>query len=171
MGSHVVVRPIRPADEMSLAYLLIGEREDMNRTEVGALDLLDELSDHTDLTLVALDGDRLAGFVALRRGRKHSDQHVAQLRIHVARRHRSNGVGEKLLRRATFWADRKGIERIVATPYISDLDDEPAKLGFFKKHGFKIEGEARKFARLLDCTYIDAALMARLRHSWRSRSS
>lgn len=173
MGSHVVVRPLSTPpvgwELGSLERLLADEAVDLNRSYDDAMELSIELQLDTDLTLVAVDGRRVVGFVALRTSDRPSSSHVAQLRIHVARDYRSNGVGHKLLRRALLWADRNGgIERIVATPYLAAqqfwpiIPEAASKVAFFRRHGFHWEGLQRRGARLLDGTYTDVGLLARV---------
>ncbi len=55
---------------------------------------------------------------------------------------------------------RRG-SRIVATPYIPEPED-CTKVAFFGRFGFKVEGFAHKGARLLDGSFTDVALMARV---------
>lgn len=162
---NLVVRPLRDTfnDLGSLTALLHAERDDLNRDERGVYDLFDELAFETDLTLVALEGIHVVGFVALKRGLSDARHHVADLRIHVARKYRGSGVGSKLLRRALFWADRNGIERTVATPYVPlghEWRRDP-KVRWFRSFGFFSEALMHKAAQLRDGSFIDAALLAR----------
>jgi hypothetical protein len=55
------------------------------------------------------------------------------------------------------------IRRVVAAPYLPADASGFRKVAFFNRHGFTLEGIARKFARLEDGTFVDAALMARVR--------
>lgn len=173
----VIVRGYRfgSDDWEQLDELIEAEAGDLNRDEWDALELsrkLQELADPNSLgrrtsnLLLAYDGDRLAGFVALRRHYGDRHDHIADLRLHVRREYRSNGVGAKLLRRALWWADRNNITRVVATPYL-DPNRPPLAwvskpVDFFEQHGFDLEGVQYKAARLLDGTYTDVALMARV---------
>lgn len=166
-----VVRPIRPGDV--LYYLAHAEAADLNRETDAALEYVLDLRDGADLLLVAVDGKEIVGFVALTRGPAPRHDHKASLRLHVRADRRANGVGAKLLTRALVWSDRSGVTRVEAQPYVTVLDrgaDGPNScriadrrtINFFREHGFRLEGVARRATKLVDGSFTDAALMARV---------
>jgi L-amino acid N-acyltransferase YncA len=90
-------------------------------------------------------------------------EHAGTVRVHVRIAARGRGVGTSLLEGILDKADIRGLERLVATPYLPDDASGAWKVALFNRHGFTLEGIARKFARLEDGTFVDAALMARVR--------
>lgn len=143
-------------------------REELNRTQMEAGDLGTDLA--TDYgngswthTWIARgdEGGGIIGFVALHQGRKRSDRHTASLRIHIDQQHRGHGVGRDLLATALAWADKSGITRVTATPYVT-----PAGLArdlFFARHGFQHEGVMRGAVKINDTDLVNMTLLARVR--------
>lgn len=167
-----IVRPYRldDYDWEGVQDFLLDEADALNRdrAEIDADLLLNQL-ERADIFLIAKDEGRIVGIASIRRGATVRDHHVGMLRLHVREANRSNGVGAKLLRRVLWWADRNGITRVVAMPYIDSgplgrvmHELKHGNIAFFERHGFKLEGVQRKAARLLDGTYTDVALMARV---------
>jgi L-phenylalanine/L-methionine N-acetyltransferase len=122
---------------------------------------------HNDLmtaaTFGAYEGSAVVGFSTLARGSAPA-RHAATLRLHVDHRRRGVGIGTRLLTAALEHADETtDIRRVVSTPYLPADASGFRKVAFFNRHGFTLEGIARKFARLEDGTFVDAALMARVR--------
>jgi GNAT superfamily N-acetyltransferase len=149
---------------------MLEERVALNRSAYGAAVLArmfmldaerDALSPAPNLSLIAKDGDCIVGFAHFQCG-TFAASHAATIRIHVTDTYRYTGVGSKLLRRTLLWADRNGVERIAATPYVIPEFEPSPKTDFFRKHGFVLEGYAKKFARRADGSFADAALMARV---------
>jgi GNAT superfamily N-acetyltransferase len=159
MGSDVEIRRLNQSDWYPLEGFIRDAREALNRDLDGAIELTYQLWTGSDV-YVAMDGRaRMAGLVALTPGRKDSDGHIAQLRIHVRPKYRGDGLGSRLLKAAIEYADATGIRRIVATPYMGE--GWAAKERFFRRHGFLLEGMQTYGARLLDGTLVDTGLFAR----------
>jgi GNAT superfamily N-acetyltransferase len=162
-------------DWEGLDQFMQDEAADMNLDEWDALELRSRLEDsvepnslgeRTNLLLLALDGERVLGIAAIRRGASDRNQHVGMLRLHVRAENRSNGVGAKLLQRALWWADRNGITRTVALPYVRSAPVvHPRRRSvcrLLRAKGFALEGVQRNAARLLDGSFTDVAVMARV---------
>lgn len=169
MGSDLTFRFAVPGDRYRLGSFLLNEREALNRNSVAGLaQMRDQLVDGT--TYLALDPFAgVIGFATITRGTGPAN-HAGTVRVHVGSLDRGSGVGSTLLRRILSWADDAGLERLVATPYLREDASGAGKVAFFNRHGFELEGVARKFARLTDGMLVDAALMARL-HTPESPSS
>ena len=165
-----VVRPWRLNANLSEVWelddFMSREASELNRDSNSAFALADQLRREADLFLVAWDGKRIAGFVALTRGGVPGYLHTASLRVHVGRDYRGSGVGTKLLERALFWADRNDIIRVEATPYLAKsacfLPGLPSAAKFLQRHGFTLEGRKRSAVRGLDGELFDIAVMARV---------
>lgn len=112
--------------------------------------------------VVAVAEADVVGYAVIERGAGPAS-HAGTLRVSVAEGLRSGGIGTLLLETALEAADKQGITRIVATPYLPADASGFRKVAFFNRHGFTLEGIARRFARLEDGTFVDAALMARVR--------
>jgi L-amino acid N-acyltransferase YncA len=157
------VRAFDPdADTDALINFVTDEREGLNRGVLDVLSLARTLMDAvTTRTFVAVDGERVVGFVALHHNTSPTNLHVAQLRIHISGEHRGGGLGTRLMTRALAYSDTHYVDRIVATPYIPEPEDH-GKIEFFRRFGFNVEGFGHKAARLLDGSFTDVALMARV---------
>jgi GNAT superfamily N-acetyltransferase len=172
VGSDVKIRTLKYAgpDSRAMAGFLRKEAASMNRggTMQDFAELLAGVL-QANVTFVAEDGKKFVGFASLKRGSGPAE-HAGTVRVHVTEKQRAGGVGSQLLTALLEWADEKGLERVVATPYVKDWSIEGTsctlaqrKVAFFEKHGFTVEGRATRFARLLDGSFTDAALMARVR--------
>lgn len=86
-------------------------------------------------TAVAWQGDAIAGYATMYRGRARWTQHVAELRVVVAESARGAGLGRALLELIFEIALERGVRKLVArmTP------DESAAMRLFQNLGFETE--------------------------------
>jgi ribosomal protein S18 acetylase RimI-like enzyme len=105
--------------------------------------------------LVAIEGDRLVGYVTVQRERHPVMRHVASLAIAVAADARGRGIGRRLMEEAIGWATSVGIEKIVLSVY---PHNEPA-LSLYRSLGFVEEGRLARHSRK-SYGYEDEILMA-----------
>jgi len=111
------------------------------------------------LFLVALNGEQVIGSLTCRGGSLHSDRHVADLGVYVARDWRGQGVGAALMGRALAWAAEHPVIRRVQLEVLAS-NDRAQRL--YERSGFTREGVRRR-ACLRDGVLVDMILMAWLR--------
>lgn len=116
-------------------------------------------TDHKSPFHTAFDGDKMVGYVMLKRddkGHKKSSAHVAQLRISVHPDYQGQKIGTNLINLALAQAKEQGvIKRIEVLNYETSIDDRH----WFEKLGFQVEGRLRKRI-YANGKYIDAFSMA-----------
>lgn len=83
-------------------------------------------------------------------------KHVGLLSIGVLKAYQGLGLGSALLNSALMWAQSHGLKRVELFVFESNK----AGLGLYKKHGFVIEGQRKKFLRHAENIFEDDFLMA-----------
>ena len=108
---------------------------------------------------VAMDGDQVVGWIGIVFPDLPPLSHSGTLVMGVLREYRRQGIGTMLLERAVAHAfAEKHRSRI----QLEVLCDNEAARTFYAKHGFRVEGIARR-AVFLENEYKDIVHMARLR--------
>ncbi len=104
---------------------------------------LAEVEAGTNITLVALDDEGIAGYASVSLRTIRWAQHVAELRVLTAPRLRGRGVGRALTNRAFAAAVDRGVEKMVAqmTP------DQEVAISVFFRLGFEHEARLRDEVR------------------------
>lgn len=107
--------------------------------------------------LVAEVEDIVQGLIIAEVGDTANTSHVGWLRMEVNPKHRSKGIGSKLLDTMIITATNQGLRRLEITSY----QDNARARQFFLNHGFKIEGHHHQ-ARRDPATgkYIDTYTLA-----------
>ncbi len=113
------------------------------------------------LQLVVLSSDQVVGFGGLYPpGNSPRTQHQRALAIAVLPSHWGQGVAPMLMRSLLDSADNwLGVSRVHLTVYV----DNARAIALYQRHGFDIEGTARRFA-LRDGVLVDALHMARVQN-------
>lgn len=93
--------------------------------------------------LVAVEGDRVIGYVAIERERHPATRHVATLGMAVAADRRHLGVGRALLAAAFRWAGEHGVEKVVLSVYPGN----EAAIALYRSVGFVQEGRLARHSR------------------------
>jgi len=160
----IVIRPARPRDARSF---LEGFREVAAEGRSIQTEVVDRTVgyyrrsfrrswDVDGAHLMALDGDRVVGSLAIHRHVEHPAlRHVATLGMHVVGSHRGRGIGSALMSEALRWARRSGIERVELTVYPHNR----AAIALYRRFGFVEEGRLVRHAKK-SYGYEDEILMA-----------
>ena len=110
-----------------------------------------------DLLLVALEDNRIIGFISAQRGGSNRTKHSAYIAIGIRKDFQGRGIGTELFARLDLWAKENNITRlelmVVCTNSIAKH--------LYEKSGFVIEG-IRKNAMVVDGQYVDEYYMAKL---------
>ncbi len=105
---------------------------------------------------VALEDDKIVGYLGIGRSHLEKLNHVAQFTVGVLEDHKRQGIATKLIQFAEKWAKEKGIKRLELTVV---TQNKPA-VTLFRKTGFKEEGTRQKSMKIEE-KYFDEFLMAK----------
>jgi L-amino acid N-acyltransferase YncA len=147
-GRAITLRPLRPADQPLLIQfartlpaddLLFLDRDITQEAEV---DWWIQQAPSSLFTIVASEGDTVAGYATFERGNVRWTRHVAELRLAVGPSARGIGLGRLLLELAFELALAEGVTKVVArmTP------SQAAALSLFQRLGFEQEAVLRDHA-------------------------
>lgn len=119
---------------------------------------LEQLTKGSYSYVAEVDG-KVIGQLSLDLDQSLRRRHVASFGMGVKQEFQGKGVGSKLLTSAIDVAENwLNVERLELTVY---TDNESA-IALYKKHGFVIEGESKKYA-FRNGQYVDAYQMARVK--------
>lgn len=97
----------------------------------------------------------VVGWVHLNHPEHEALAHTAELTVGVVPEHRGNGIGAKLLDRATRWAAENGYEKL----YNSIPASNESAIGFLESHGWETEA-VRECHYQIDDDCVDEVMMA-----------
>ncbi len=106
--------------------------------------------------LVAMDGDKLAGWCDIIPGSKPTTKHVGNMGVILLPEYRGQGLGEKLIKATIKVAKKKGVKRVE----LGVVSDNRNAISLYLKLGFEVEGLKKKDL-LLDGEYKDCIMMAK----------
>lgn len=162
--AEILVRHCEPKDIEAVKNIYSQQHAyaDTLQLPYPALDLwqtrLEQLAKGSYSYVAELDGE-IVGQLSLDLDQSLRRRHVASFGMGVKQELQGKGVGSKLLASAIDVAENwLNIERLELTVYT----DNEAAIALYKKHGFVVEGESKKFA-FRDGKYVDAYHMARVR--------
>lgn len=112
-----------------------------------------------DFLKVALNNNKLVGYLSAERGIFARNQHVAYLTIGVLKDYSGQGIAKKLFVLLDSWAKDNGIERIELTV----LSHNKRAVDLYTHNGFVIEG-VRKISMKIDGENKDEFFMAKYYH-------
>lgn len=108
--------------------------------------------------LVAVEGEHIAGFVALSLfSSRGCYWHVSKLTIYVRRENRGQGVGSLLLAGVIAAGREQGFRKIILNAFPFNL----AAMALYRKHGFRQVGIYEQQG-LLDGRWVDVVIMEKL---------
>ncbi|MHA1712434.1 MAG: GNAT family N-acetyltransferase [Candidatus Ranarchaeia archaeon] len=113
-----------------------------------------EMQRPRNLLLVALDKERIIGYLTLEEKPDDASKHVCTLGVLIHPYYRKQGLGAKLIELAIKQAKNREYEKIV----LSVFHTNEAAIQLYKNAGFKVVGRMKKQFKLND-EYIDEILM------------
>lgn len=156
----VLIRPARPTDVPGIITLFtaVAEERDSIGTEPGfdvaqrQSSILRSIGEAASCVLVAIVDDVVVGTLSIQ---VHPGQTVGSLAMMVAREHRGQGIGARLLDHSVRWARESGLHKV-------DLGVWPhnaAAIALYRSRGFTVEGRLRRHYRRANGELWDAVIM------------
>jgi RimJ/RimL family protein N-acetyltransferase len=166
----MVIRPTTDEDAPGLNHLVTAvarERAFLGSTEGFGLEqtrgYLAHLRQGGGVALVAVEADRVVGWVDIARGPFEGLTHYGRLGMGLAADVRGHGLGRLLLARAVDEAFEIGLDRVELEVFASNT----RAVALYRRAGFVAEG-CRRCARKLDGVCDDILMFGLLRHEWQS---
>lgn len=128
-------------------YPLNGEEQ------VSAIEALE--GNETNIMLMAMDGDEIAGIATINSSHKIKARHEGELGIVVAKKYQGQGIGTELITRLIEWARGNGVTTRIR---LDTRADNPTAVALYMKFGFIVEGCCRN-STLLNGKYYDLYIM------------
>lgn len=167
----MVIRPTIDDDVPALNELVTAvarERAYLGSTDGFGLEqtrgYLAHLRQTGGIALVAVDGDRVVGWIDIARGPFEGLTHYGRLGMGLAAEVRGRGFGRLLLARALDEAFGQGLDRVELEVFASNT----RAVALYRRTGFVEEG-CRRCARKLDGMCDDILMFGLLREEWQGR--
>ena len=109
----------------------------------------------TNIMLLALDGEEIAGIATINSTHKIKGRHTGEFGIVIAKKYQGKGIGTELMNQLIEWAKNNGITKKISL--ITRADNIKA-VSLYMKFGFVVEGCIKNQA-LIDGVYYDAYMM------------
>ncbi|KMZ53885.1 GNAT family N-acetyltransferase [Dorea sp. D27] len=137
------------------SYLSFEKDEYPMGAEAQAESIRDLEGNETNIMLIAMDGEEIAGIATISSSHKIKARHDGELGIVVAKRYQGQGIGTELIRQLIEWAKGNGMTRRIS---LDTRADNVKAVELYMKFGFIVEG-CRRNATLLDGKYYDLYVM------------
>lgn len=137
------------------SYLSFEKDEYPMGAEAQAESIRDLEGNETNIMLIAMDGEEIAGIATISSSHKIKARHDGELGIVVAKRYQGKGIGTELIRQLIEWAKGNGMTRRIS---LDTRADNVKAVELYMKFGFIVEG-CRRNATLLDGKYYDLYVM------------
>lgn len=118
---------------------------------------IDNAIDGNDLCFLAVDGNKIIGYITAQIGNVKREKHSAYIVVGIREKYRNQGIGTEFFKKLNEWAEEKKLVRLELTV----LCTNKIALNLYKKNGFEIEGIKRK-SMYVDGEYIDEYYMSKL---------
>ncbi len=159
------IREIQPEDSEKFAefyeqlaeeseYLPLAPEEMAEKLEKGALE---EKNNGRKKVFLAVEDEKIIGYLAIARSRLERLMHVAKLTMGVLEEYQRQGVATKLLKYAEKWAEDNDIKRLELTV----VENNESAVEFFEEMDYDDEG-TRKGSVKHEDDYIDEIYMAKI---------
>jgi ribosomal protein S18 acetylase RimI-like enzyme len=158
MVSGVRIRPARPADMPAIITLFtaVAEERDSIGTEPGfdvarrQSSILASIEEDANCVLVAAIEDVVVGSLGV-----HVQHNVGSLGMMVAKQHRRQGIGGRLLDEALRWARESRLHKMGLEVWPHNA----AAIALYRSRGFTVEGRLRRHYRRANGELWDAVTM------------
>jgi RimJ/RimL family protein N-acetyltransferase len=170
ISMEVIIREAKPSDAAQIiAYVNRLSEEPNSNIELSpgefthtvdseAALLSDFAASGNSIFMVAENAGEVVGILNCRGSKRMAIRHAVTLGMSVDRDWRGQGIGSRLMARATEWAKSTGsIKRIE----LAVFERNTIAIHLYQKFGFEVEGKRRK-AVFRDGQYLDGLIMALL---------
>lgn len=120
-------------------------------------DIYDNVVNGRDFLLIALEGNKMIGYIQAERGKFNRISHTAYIVTGILKEYRGKGIGTAFFQNLDKWAKENGILRLELTV---ECHNEAAR-HLYEKSGFETEG-IRKKSMLVGETFVDEYYMAKI---------
>ncbi len=140
-------------------YMMYEPEEREQRTNIQELkdDIYRNVIEGNDFLQIALDGNKIIGYVRAERGKFNRISHTGYVTIGILKDYSSKGIGTAFLKNLDKWAKENGIIRLELTV---ECNNKAAR-HLYEKSGFEIEGIRTK-SMLVEKTFVDEYYMAKI---------
>lgn len=135
-------------------YLPIAPEEVSEKTEKIVKHI--EKENKLKKVFIALENDKIVGFIGIKRVHFARLRHVAKLMIGVLDDYKKQGIGTKLMEYVENWAKENEIKRLELTV----VEDNDPAVEFFEEMDFEKEGTREKAIKIKG-EYLDEIFMAK----------
>lgn len=166
----ILVRPAAPADASGIIKLFtaVADERDSIGTEPGfdvaqrQSSILTSIEEGANFMLVAVREDVVVGSLGLQ-----VHHNVGSLGMMVAREHRRQGIGGRLLDESLRWACERGLHKV----HLEVWPHNAAAIALYRSRGFTVEGRLRRHYRRANGQLWDAVPMGLVLDTQSSDSS
>ena len=134
-----------------------GERKKRVTEEELGEDIRNCVIEGEDFLKLAVEGEKIVGYLRAERGRYNRIRHTAYLVVGILEKYRGLGICTALFQYLEQWAKEEGIVRLELTV---EICNQAAK-HLYEKNGFEVEGIRRK-SMYVKGQYMDEYYMAKI---------
>jgi len=162
MSFYIVPAQEEHIEALNEAFSLVArERIYLATTEASNIEdtrkLVMDAPQNRDIILLALEGQRLVGWVGLWRMKHVARRHIGNIGMGVIKEWRGQGIGKALLEKAIEMAWTQDFTRL----QLQVFNDNKKAIGLYEGLGFKTEGVFLKYVKI-DGVFRDGRQMALL---------
>lgn len=141
------------------SYMMYEPEERDRRTNLDELrdDIRRNAADGNDFLQVAVEDNKMVGYIRAERGRFNRVFHTAYIVIGVLKAYSGKGIGTAFFEKLDTWAKENGVVRLELTV---ECRNQAAK-HLYEKAGFQTEGRRVK-SMLVDGCFVDEYYMAKI---------
>lgn len=167
MGKRIEIRPIREEDAKDFidmlwkldeqTELMMYEIEGRSISEENMLSVIRTCKRTNSLLLIAIEEEKIVGFLGVARGRFKRNSHSGYITIGILEKYRQQGIGTNLFEEMEYWAKEENMVRLELTVMCHNTQ----AVRLYEKKGFFIEG-IRKKSLYVKEKYIDEYYMGKI---------
>lgn len=145
--------------DMETNYMMYEPKERNQRTNIQELkkDIQNNVINGNDFLEIAIENDKIIGYIRAERGRFNRIAHTAYIVIGILKNYSNRGIGTAFFQDLNKWVKEHGIIRLELTV---ECHNKAAK-HLYEKNGFQIEGIRRK-SMLVEGKFVDEYYMAKI---------
>ena len=140
-------------------YMMYEPKEREQRTNIRELkaDMQSNVMNGDDFLQIALDGNKVIGYIHAERGKFNRILHTAYIVIGILKDYSGKGIGTAFFKNLDKWTKENGIVRLELTVECCNQ----AARHLYEKSGFEIEG-IRKKSMFVEGDFVDEYYMAKI---------